>query len=243
MAFFVESKPAREPFLRAPNSVVGLIAVLVAAHLGRVFAPGPWSDRLLNDFALNPARYSVQFLQAHHADPGSLLDRILPFFGYMLLHADTMHIAINCVWLLAFGPVVARRFGAAAFVLFFALCGLAGGLFYVALNWGQDAAAIGASGAISGLMGGAIRMMRIRQPYLNVATLPLVPIFSQQVLGFSAVWLAVNLVTGLVGVGLGGQFQAVAWEDHMGGYLAGLILAGIFESFAGPVARQARRSA
>jgi membrane associated rhomboid family serine protease len=147
------------------------------------------------------------------------------------------------VWLLAFGPVVARRFGGVAFVAFFMLSGVAGGLFYVAVNWGQDVGAIGASGAISGLMGGAIRMMRIRQPYLNVATLPLLPIFSQQVVGFSLVWLAVNLVTGLVGVGLGGQFQAVAWEDHMGGYLAGLVLAGLFESIAGPAARLARRGA
>lgn len=243
MAFFVDSKPAREPFLRAPNSVITLIAVLVVAHVARVFAPVALSERILNDYVLNPARYSARFLQAHHADPGSLVDRVLPFFTYMLLHADTAHIAINCVWLLAFGPVVARRFGGAAFVLFFTLCGLAAGAFYVALNWGDDVGVIGASGAISGLMGAAIRMMRIRQPYLNVATLPLVPILSRQVLGFSAVWLAVNLVTGVLGIGLTGQFQAVAWEAHMGGYLAGLILAGIFEPLAGPTARQARGSA
>ena len=119
------------------------------------------------------------------------------FFSHMLLHANTMHIAINCVWLLAFGPVVARRFGGFAFLVFFALCGVAGALFYVALNWGDTVGVIGASGAISGLMGAAIRMMRMRQPYLNAAHLPLVPILSSQVLGFSAVWLAVNLLTGI----------------------------------------------
>ena len=243
MAFFVESKQAREPFLRAPNAVIALIAVLVAAHVARVFAPTSVSNRLLDNYALNPARYSAQFLTAHHADAGSFLDRVLPFFGYMLLHADTMHIAINCVWLLAFGPIVARRFGGIAFFVFFVLCGLAGALCYVALNWGQDAAAIGASGAISGLMGAAIRMIRIRQPYLNGAALPLVPIFSNQVLGFSAVWLAVNLATGLVGIGFGGDYQAVAWEDHMGGYLAGLVLAGVFEPIVGLAARQLRDSA
>ncbi len=238
MAFFVETKPAREPFLRAPMSVFGLIAVLVAAHVARVLAPAALSERLLNDYSLNPARYSAQFLQLHHADPGSLPDRILPFFGYMLLHADTAHIAVNSLWLLAFGPVVARRFGGVAFILFFTLCGLAGGACYVALNWGQDASVIGASGAISGLMGAAIRMMRIRQPYLNAATLPLVPTFSSQVLGFTAVWLAVNLVTGVAGLGLAGQYQAIAWQDHMGGYLAGLLLAGLFEPWFGLAAKR-----
>lgn len=241
MAFFVESKPAREPFLRAPSSVLGLIAVLVMAHVARVMAPAAVSDRVLNDYALNPARYSAQFLAAHHADPGSLLDRIVPFFGHMLLHADTTHIAVNSLWLLAFGPVVARRFGGPAFILFFTLCGLAGGAFYVAFNWGQDASVIGASGGISGLMGGAIRMMRLRQPYLNAATLPLLPIFSSQVLGFTAVWLGVNLVTGVIGLGMTAQYQAIAWQDHMGGYLAGLVLAGLFEPWFGLAARPSSR--
>jgi len=243
MAFFVETKPSREPFLRAPISVVGLIAVLVAAHVARVFAPAAISDRILNNYALVPARYSAQFLAAHHADPGTLMDRVLPFFGHMLLHADTAHIAINSLWLLAFGPVVARRFGGAAFILFFTLCGLAGAAFYVGLNWGDDSAVIGASGAISGLMGGAIRMIRIRQPYLNVATLPLVPIFSPQVIGFTAVWLGVNLLTGVIGLSVSGQYQAVAWQDHMGGYLAGLLLAGAFEPIFGLAGKQSNAGA
>jgi|SRR5579871_1472007 len=243
MAFFVETKPSREPFLRAPASVIGLIAVLVAAHVARVFSPSAVSDQILNNYALVPARYSARYLVAHHADPGTLLDRILPFFGHMLLHADTTHIAVNSLWLLAFGPVVARRFAGPAFILFFVLCGLAGALCYVGLNWGDDSAVIGASGAISGLMGAAIRMMRIRQPYLNNATLPLVPIFSSQVIGFTAVWLAVNLVTGLIGIGVSGQYQAVAWQDHMGGYLAGLVLAGLFEPIFGLAGRRSRAGA
>ena len=238
MAFFVESKPAREPFIRAPSVVIGLIAVLVAAHLARVLSPVALSERMLSEYALNPASYSAQHLPAHHPDAVSLLDRVLPFFTHMLLHADATHITINCVWLLAFGPVVARRFGAGAFLSFFVLCGLGGAACYVAINWGIDAPVIGASGAISGLMGGAIRMMRIRQPYLNAATLPLVRLFSAQVLGFSAVWLAVNVVTGMVGIGLNGQYQAIAWQDHMGGYLAGLLIAGAFEPFFGLAARQ-----
>ena len=235
MAFFVEGKPARQPFLRAPASVFGLIGVLVAAHLARDLAPAALSEKILNDYALDPARYA--------SATASWSDKIVPLFSHMLLHANATHIAVNAVWLLAFGPVVARRFGGVAFVVFFLLCGVAGALFFVALNWGADVGVIGASGAISGLMGAAIRMIRLRQPYLNVATLPLVPIWSSQVLGFSAVWLAINLVTGVTGLATGGSIQPVAWEAHMGGYLAGLFLTGLFEPFFGLAARQSRSAA
>lgn len=231
MAFFVEGKPARQPFLRAPASVLGLIGVLVAAHVLRVLAPPAVAEQVLNNYALDPARYSG------HVAAG-VLANVLPLFTHMLLHANATHLAVNSVWLLVFGPIVARRYGGGAFVVFFVLCGLAGAAFFIALNWGDDVGVIGASGAISGLMGGAIRMMRLRQPYLNVATMPLLPIWSSQVLGFSAVWLAINLVTGLTGLGTGGQIEPVAWQDHMGGYLAGLILVGPFEALFGLSARQ-----
>ena len=226
MAFFQDARSTRQPFLRAPASVLGLIGVLIAAHVGRVLAPASVSDWILNNLALDPVRYSL------HA-PETIVDRILPLFGYMFLHANATHIAVNCVWLLAFGPIVARRFGGVAFVLFFLLCGLAGALCYVAINWGLDVGVIGASGAISGLMGAAIRMMNLRQPYLNIAPLPLLPIFSSQVLGFTGVWLVVNLITGIMGLGLNGQIASVAWEDHMGGYIAGLFLAGVFDRLVG----------
>ena len=226
MAFFVEGKPARQPILRAPASVIGLIGVLIVAHVARVLAPPALAERILNDYALVPARYAMQSASGAGA---SHTDQLVGLFSHMLLHANTMHIAVNCVWLLAFGPVVARRFGGIAFLIFFALCGLAGALFYVALNWGDTVGVIGASGAISGLMGAGIRMMRLRQPQLDASRLPLMPLLSSQVVGFSAVWLALNLVTGMIGFAATGQIEPVAWQDHMGGYLAGLLLASLFD--------------
>jgi membrane associated rhomboid family serine protease len=242
MAFFVEGKPARQPILRAPASVISLIGVLVVAHVARVLAPPAVSERILNDYALVPARYAIQSASAYGAG-SSLSNQLIGLFSHMLLHANAMHIAVNCVWLLAFGPVVARRFGAAAFFVFFALCGLAGALFYIALNWGDTVGVIGASGAISGLMGAGIRMMRLRQPQLDAGNVPLMPIFSSQVLGFSAIWLAVNLLTGLFGFATTGQIEPVAWQDHMGGYLAGLLLAGLFDRLFRGSERHLRRGA
>ena len=238
-----EDRPAHEPMFRAPLSVIVLIALLAAAHAARMLAPAAVSDAIVNDYALNPAIYSAHALQALGVQMPSLLDRLIPPFSHIFLHVNLTHLAVNSVWLLAFGPVIARRFGGAAFYLFFFLCGLAGAIAFVALDWGQNVGGIGASGAISGLMGGAIRIMRIREPYLNVATLPLQPLFSSQVLSFTAVWMVLNFVTGYVGIGVSGSMEAIAWQDHLGGFIAGLLLAGPFEHFVGYAAKLRRAGA
>jgi membrane associated rhomboid family serine protease len=229
MAFFQESKPTREPFLRVPGAVTALIAMLVLAHVARIFAPGLWPQRILEEYAFNPMLYSPAFLAQHHIGAISPFGRVIPFISYIFLHADTTHITVNSIWLLAFGPIVARRLGAMRFILFFLITGVGGALGYLAFHWGLDEAVIGASGAISGLMGASIRIMRFREPYLNGAAMPLLPIFSQQVLSFSAIWLGINAITGVFGFGAGPGVHAIAWEDHMGGYLAGLLLIGLFD--------------
>ncbi len=236
MAFFQEQRPVHEPAFRAPPSVLLLIAALLGAHALRVLSSDAFSDQVLNTYALNPAAYLGSY-------DGAAVDRLVMPFSHMFLHADWTHVGFNCVWLLAFGPVIARRFGGPVFFLFFLLCGLFGALCFVLFEWGLGIGAIGASGAISGLMGGAIRMIRIRQPYLNAATLPLEPLFSRQVLSFSAVWLAVNFAVGMIGLGAWGEVQLIAWQDHMGGYLAGLLLGGPFDHFAGHAAKLRRPGA
>src|ERR1700759_4244985 len=125
------------------------------------------------------------------ANPGTLWDQAVPFVSYMGLHADWTHLAINCFWLLAFGPVVARRFGAGLFLAFFIICGLAGALTYLAFNWGGAAAVIGASGAISGLMGAALRMLPGQAPWAQPGEAPLAPLWLRQLLVFSVIWIVV----------------------------------------------------
>lgn len=231
MAFLQEPSAAREPIFRAPTVVVGLIAVLILAHVARVWAPAATSDYVLNTFALQSIVYTM---------PATWFERLVPPITYAFLHGGTLHLAVNSVWLLAFGPVIARRFGALPFLAFFFLSGIAGAVAFVAFDWGQNNAAIGASGAISGLMGGAIRMMRINRPDLNIVDLPLESLFSRQVAMFSAVWLALNYLTGTFAIGTMGSGEVVAWQAHLGGYIAGLLLSGPFDQFFGLTARMRR---
>jgi len=202
--------------LRAPAVILWLIAALVAAHLVRI-ALDP-SDAVIAEYAFIPARYAHGFAS---------VSLIIPFVSYMFLHANFAHLAINCVWLLALGPVVARRFGVLLFLAFFLICGIAGALALLALDWQSQAAAIGASGAISGLMGAAIRLMPIAgsPPPARPA-----PLLSRPVLVFTATWVVLNLVLGLSSLGAdltGGG--AIAWQAHIGGYFTGLFLVPVFD--------------
>ena len=145
----------------------------------------------------------------------------------MGLHADLTHLAINSLWLLAFGPVVARRFGGALFLVFFVLCGVAGAATYLAFNWGSPDPVVGASGAISGLMAAAIRLL----PTVNPQPGKLLPILSRPTLLFALTWMGMNVIAGVTGMGVGGQTALIAWQAHMGGFIAGMLLAGLFDRF------------
>lgn len=217
---FLKSEEPREPFLRAPASVLLLIGALALAHIARIMAPTQLSDDILYRYAFIPARYAV----GGPAD--GLFALTVPFISHIFLHANFTHLAVNSLWLLAFGPVVARRFGAGLFFLFFALCGIAGAAAYLALNWASPAGVIGASGAISGLMAAGIRLFPWSGTVLSKGP---APIFSSPVLLFTGVWFVTNLVFGLTGFGSGGEIQQIAWQAHVGGFVAGLLLTGLFD--------------
>jgi membrane associated rhomboid family serine protease len=217
MAFFHQSGE-RQPFLRAPISVLLLIVLLFAIEAARYFFFRQSTAELFIQWGFVPARYAPGFWLG-----GNLFERAIPFVSYMFLHADWTHVAVNSIWLLPFGSLVARRYGTPLFLLFFLLCGILGAGVHLTLNWGSTSPVIGASAAVSGLMGAAFRMM----PHGPHAALQ--PLFSRPVLLWSAIWIALNVFAGLTGFGTGAGVHLVAWQAHIGGYFAGLLLAGPFD--------------
>jgi membrane associated rhomboid family serine protease len=228
---FLQSDPPRQPVFQAPAVVLWLIGALAAAHGVKNLASDARMYGLVREYALIPARYSQAYLESRMGDPGTIWERLVPFVSYMALHSDVTHLVINCLWLLAFGPIVARRFGAALFLIFFLLCGIAAAAFYMVLNWGSDVPVVGASGAISGLMGAAIRMMpgRIAPWMVGANEVPLQPLLSRPILIFSAAYAAINLLLAVIELGPGSSSGQVAWQAHLGGYAAGLLLSGVFD--------------
>jgi len=226
---FLQSAPPRQPIFRSPPVVLWLIGALVALHLARLSRPEDQADSLVYQFGLYPLRYSRAFLESHMANPGTLWERAVPFVSYMGLHGSWTHLIINCLWLLAFGPIVARRFGNLLFLFFFLVCGLVAAIFYLALNWGSPVPVVGASGAISGLMAAALRMLPGQAPWAAQSEAPLAPLLSRQILVFTVLWGAINLMTAVTGFGVGGEGALIAWQAHLGGFLAGLLLCEPFD--------------
>ena len=230
MALFDSGRPAREPFLNAPASVLWLIVLILAAHAVRVFAGGELAETLIGQYGFIPARYAPG---GDLAGPGDWLAKAVPFVSYLFLHADFGHAGINCLWLLAFGPAVARRLGTVRFFAFFFFCGIVAALAHLAANWGSDAPAVGASGAISGLMAAGIRILYGARTARLGGRPGLAPIWLRPVLFFTVLWSLVNILSGMIGIGLpAGSSYFVAWEAHLGGYFAGLLFLDMFDAIA-----------
>lgn len=223
MSFVPNRRSLRQPLLNSPPIVLWLIAALLAFHVIRIWLPGELPDAILDRFAFIPARYTQWF--AHGAVPGGWPELVVPLLSYMLLHADYAHVGINSIWLLVFGPSVARWLGTGRFLLFFVFCGVVAALVHLAVYWGSPVAVIGASGAISGLMAAGMRIL-----YGQAFERPngLAPILSRPIVMFSLVWTGVNIVSGVLRLGVTGDVSLVAWVAHLGGYFAGLLTIGVF---------------
>ena len=143
----------REPIFNVPGAVVALLVLLVAVHAGLALLPPQEELRWILTLGFIPARYSGL------ADklPGAPYAQLTSFITHMLVHGDLVHLAMNSVWLLAFGGAVALRLGNLRFVLLVLLTAVAGALMFLAFNWGRLVPVVGASGAVSGLMAGAFR--------------------------------------------------------------------------------------
>ena len=230
----------REPILNVPAVVVTVLLALIAVHLVRTFVLAPETDRLLLWlFAFVPARYDASLVPA--GMPGGFGPKIWTFVTYALIHADWMHLGFNGVWLLAFGSPVARRFGTMRFLAFFAVTVAAGALAHLMAHPGAFAPMIGASAAISGTMGAATRFVFERGGPLDAwpwdpneaSRVPAAPLSqalrNPRVLMFLGVWFGLNLLFGLGSLSLTGDDQSIAWEAHLGGFLAGLILFSAFD--------------
>ncbi len=158
---------------------------------------------------------------------------------HMFVHGDFTHLALNSLWLLAFGGAIAKRTGAVrffAFSLSMRCCG--SGAFYI-FNVGLFAPVIGASGAVSGLMGGTMRFLfpamesggfrQLREDPRSVRLMPLGEALTDRRVQVAN--LAFVLINVLAMFGLGGAQNSagIAWEAHLGGYAAGFLSFGFFD--------------
>ena len=231
----------REPIFNVPTAVVATLAVLVLVHVVREWVLTARQDaQLLLWFAFIPARYDAAVM-ASAGDIAGLGPRIWTFFTYALIHGDWAHLGLNGVWLLAFGTPIARRFGSARYLVFFALTAAAGAAAHLLTHPNAYVPVIGASASISGFMAAAIRFVfqhsgplgsigRNDPDAYRVPALPLMAVLRDpRVLAFLVVWFGLNILFGVGSLSLDGSEQQIAWEAHIGGFLAGLLAFPLFD--------------
>lgn len=228
----IDAEPQRrEPVFNIPAIVLAIIGACVAVHLVRVYLLSPaQDDGLLIRAAFIPLRYWAIYY-------GELPLDIYAFttpLTYAFLHGNFTHLIVNMIWMVAFGPPLANRLGPWRFALFFAVTALAAVALHYALHPLDPAPLVGASGAISGMMGAAARFsFRIDRsfgkPAFAGAPLPFREVLrSRSAMTFLGVWMVINVVTGVVGFAPGVENQ-IAWEAHIGGFLAGFLGIRLFD--------------
>lgn len=226
----------REPIFNVPGVVVALALVLFAVHAGRqLLLPTAADDTLVDMLAFNPVRYGGGDMVADAPAWAAPLG----FVSHALLHGDVTHLVVNTVWLLAVGSPIAWRMSALAFLGFFALCAAGGALLFLIVHPGLNTALVGASGAISGFMAAAFRLMfaaedesaqrilrerPVDAARLSVWSMLARPLPRNAVLG----WVGVNIVVALA-LGSFGEGMPIAWEAHLGGFFAGLLTFELFD--------------
>jgi membrane associated rhomboid family serine protease len=210
-----ERRPAHEPMFNAPFAALLLVGLIIVSYALQTRLPQP---AVMDALAFSPQALAQ--------------GRWSTLLTALFLHGSWGHALMNAAFALAFATPVARYFGprvggVVVFYVFYLLCGVLSSLGYAAVHPGDATPLVGASGALSGLMGAAARLIDGRGRVGRI--------LSSSVLGLGGAWLGVNLLIGLVGGWFlpGADGASVAWEAHVTGFLVGVLLIGPFARLGG----------
>jgi membrane associated rhomboid family serine protease len=238
--------PSREPIFNIPAVVMAIIALFVLVYAGENLLLSNEEDiDFLYEFGFVPGRYDAsQFPSGSF--PGGVGADIWTFVTYAFIHGSIFHLAMNAIWFLPFASAVARRFGALRFIGFFAATTVAGAFAHLVTHRGDVVPMIGASAAVSGFMAAAIRfafqrdgpIAMFRSNDADAYQVPAAPLAvalrDRRIVVFLVAWFGLNLLFGIGSLSLFGIDQSVAWQAHIGGFIAGLLLFSPFDPVRAP---------
>lgn len=153
---------------------------------------------------------------------------LLPFLTSMFLHAGWLHLIGNMWYLWIFGDNIEDRLGHFNYLIFYLLCGFGAGIVHTVFNYDVSVPSIGASGAIAGVLGAYL----VSYPFARVLTL--VPVFFFFVIEIPAIivlgfWFLMQFLYGATALAAAtAESGGVAWWAHVGGFVIGMVLVGIF---------------
>lgn len=176
---------------------------------------GPHLQAFVMTYGLTPARV----MASAHLEGGVLGNAVIPMFSSIFMHGGWMHIIGNMWFLWIFGDNIEDRLGHGRFLIFYLLCGVLASLAHVFLNPASRAPLIGASGAISGVLGAYL----IAFPHARVHTLLFIRYVEVPAWVFLIVWIGFQLVSGAAVLGKA-DVGGVAFWAHIGGFGIGALV-------------------
>lgn len=191
----------------------------LSAHAAQVF---------VSTYAVVPAKIHLA-LAGHRY---SLTQALLPLFTCMFLHGGWLHIIGNMWFLWIFGANVEDHMGPLSYLIFYLLCGVGSSIAQTAFSWTSHIPALGASGAISGVLGAYIVFFPTSQIY-TLVTLFIIWFRARiPAIVFIGLWFVIQAFSALGSLGGAGRSEegGVAWWAHVGGFVLGLLFAKTIQS-------------
>ena len=213
--------PLKVDILRTRAAICNVFLILlnVLVFLYEVSLPPRVGEAFVYTFGMIPARTEMLF----SSQGVSLSQAFLPMVTSMFLHGGWMHLLGNMLFLWVFGGAVEDALGHFQYLIFYFISGIGAAVVHTIFNWGSQVPSVGASGAISGVMGAFIVLF----PSARVATLipALFLFFTIRIPAFLMLgyWFFLQIFSGLASLGVGGQQGGVAWWAHVGGFLLGAL--------------------
>ena len=204
--------PVVNYFFILANVVVFFFEMTLGKHL----------DTLFYHFGVVPAVW-VEDARSLHPHV------VIPLITSMFLHGGWMHLLGNMLFLFIFGDNVEDKFGHVRYAIFFIIAGFAAALTQIYFDPMSRVPMIGASGAIAGVMGAYVLLF----PKARITTLIFILIFIKIIelpaFLFLGLWFLMQILSGVMAFGIGGDAGGVAWWAHIGGFSVGLLAVPIFK--------------
>ncbi len=205
---------------RVPIVTWALIALNVVAFLLEVSRPEAALQTFIQSWGVVPREYAA----AQDLAPQIAAPFWTTLFTSMFLHGGWMHLGGNMLYLWIFGDNIERVSGPVKFLIFYLVCGLAASAAHILFNLQSGMPAVGASGAISGVLGGYLLLF----PKNRVRILTRGGIAHVPALVVLGLWIVLQFINGIGSVARTDETAGVAYMAHIGGFVAGLALVKLF---------------
>lgn len=206
---------------QTPHVVYALIAINVLAFLYQIALPKGAAELLISQYGLIPLRYSAPAWALEH---GLSPTNYAPYITSIFMHSGLIHIIPNMWILFIFGSSLEARLGRAAFLLFYLICGVGANIVFTSFNPQSAHPAIGASGAVAGVIGA----YAIAFPYARLVLLIPPLLFEAPAMAFAVFWFGLQIIEGAMELASPSMGSALAWWAHAGGFMIGMALAPFF---------------